>query len=46
MGKNIEAVIDFIFLGTKVIAENDFNHENIRCLFLERKAITNLDSVL
>ena len=44
--EKIEAVIDFIFLGSKVTADSDFSHEIIRCLLLERKAITNLDSVL
>ena len=45
-GEKIEAVIDFIFLGSKVTADSDFSHEIIRRLLLERKAITNLDSVL
>ena len=44
--EKIEAVIDFIFLGSKVTADSDLSHEIIRCLLLERKAITNLDSVL
>ena len=38
-------MIDFIFLGSKVTADSDFSHEIIRCLLLERKAMTNLDSV-
>ena len=45
-GETIETVTDFLFLGSKITAGSDFNHEIIRCLLLERKAITNLDSVL
>ena len=45
-GETVGAVIDFIFLGSKVTADSDFSHEIIRRLLLERKAITNLDSVL
>ena len=37
---------DFIFLGSKITAEGDCNHEIKRLLLLERKAMTNLDSVL
>ena len=40
----MEAVADFLFLGSKVTADSDCSHE--RCLFLGRKAVTNLDSVL
>ena len=39
-------VADFIFLGSKIIADNDCNHEIKRCLLLGRKVMTNLDSVL
>ena len=37
---------DFIFLGSKIIADGDCSHENKRCLLLGRKAMTNLDSIL
>ena len=43
-GGKVEAVIDFIFLGSKVPMESDCSHEIIRCLFHGRKAMTNLDS--
>ena len=39
-------VRDFIFLGSKITADGDCNHEIQRCLLLGRKAMTNLDSVL
>ena len=42
----VEKVIDFIFLGSKIIANSDCSHEIKRCLILGRKAMTNLDSVL
>ena len=45
-GKKVEAVTDFIFLGSKVTADGDCSHEIERHLFLGRKAMTNLDSVL
>ena len=45
-GKKMEAVTDFIFLGFKITADSDCSHEIKRCLILERKAMTNLDSVL
>ena len=38
-GGKVEAVIDFIFLGSKVTADNDCSHEIQRCLLLGRKAI-------
>ena len=41
----METVTDFIFLGSKLTADSDYSHEIIRHLFLERKAITNLDSI-
>ena len=41
-----ETVADFIFLGSKITADGDCNHELKRCLLLGRKAITNLDSIL
>ena len=41
--ETIETVTDFIFLGSKVTADADCNHEIKRCLLLGRKAMTNLD---
>ena len=38
-------VTDFLFLGSKIIANGDHSHEIKRCLFLGRKAMTNLDSI-
>ena len=37
---------DFIFLGSKITADGDCNHDIKTCLLLERKAMTNLDSIL
>ena len=37
---------DLIFLGSKITADGDCSHEIKRCLLLERKAMTNLDSIL
>jgi len=45
-GEKMEAVTDFIFLGSKIITDNDCSHEIKRCLLLERKVMINLDSVL
>ena len=45
-GEKVEAVTDFIFLGSKITADGDSNHEIKRCLFLGRKAEINLDSIL
>ena len=45
-GETMETVIDFIFLGSKITADGDCNHEIKRCLLLRRKAMTNLDSTL
>ena len=44
--EKMETVTDFIFLGSKIIADNDCSHKIKRCLLLGRKAITNLDSIL
>ena len=44
-GKTVETVSDFIFLGSKIIADDDCSHEIKRCLLLGRKVITNLDSI-
>ena len=45
-GETMERVIDFIFLGSKITADGDCSHEIKRCLFLGRKATTNLDTML
>ena len=45
-GETMETVTDFIFLDSKIIADSDYSHEIKRHLLLERKAMTNLDSVL
>ena len=45
-GEKVETVADFIFLGSKIIADGDCSHEIKRCLLLERKVMTNLDSIL
>ena len=45
-GEKIETVTDFIFLGSKITADGGFSHEIKRCLLLEGKAMTNLDSIL
>ena len=44
-GEKVEAVTDFLFLGSKITVDGDCSHE-IRCLLLGRKAMTNIDSVL
>ena len=44
--ETMETVTDFIFLGSKITADNDCSHEIKRRLLLGRKAMTNLDSVL
>ena len=45
-GETVETVSDFIFLGSKITADGDCNHEIRRCLLLGRKAMTNLDNIL
>ena len=45
-GETMETVTDFIFLGSKLTADGDCSHEIKRHLPLERKAVTNVDSVL
>ena len=45
-GETVETMADFIFLGSKITADGDCSHEIKRCLLLERKVVTNLDSVL
>ena len=42
----METVRDFIFFGSKIVADDDCSHEIKRCLPLGRKAMTNLDRVL
>ena len=42
----METVADFIFLGSKITTDGDCSHEIKRHLLLERKAMTNLDSIL
>ena len=45
-GKTVETVADFIFLGSKIAADGDCSHEIKRSLFLGRKVMTSLDSIL
>ena len=45
-GETVETVTDSIFLGSKITADGDCSHEMKRHLLLERKAVTNLDSIL
>ena len=45
-GETMKTVTGFIFLGSKITADGDCSHEFKRCLFLGRKAMTNLDSIL
>ena len=45
-GETMETVTDFIFLGSKLTADDDCSHEIKKCLLLGRKVMTNLDSVL
>ena len=45
-GETMETVRGFIFLGSKITADDDCNYEIKRCLLLEEKAMTNLDSIL
>ena len=45
-GENVEAVTDFLFLGSKITVDGDCSHEIRRCLLLGRKAMTILDSIL
>ena len=45
-GETMETVTDFIFLGSKITADDDCSHEIKRCLLLGRKAMTNLDSLI
>ena len=42
----MKVMADFLFLGSKITADSDCSHSIRRCLFLGRKVMTNLDSVL
>ena len=42
----VEAITDFIFLGSRITVDNDYSHEIKRCLLFGRKAMANLDSIL
>ena len=44
--EKVEAVTDFLFLGSKITSDGDCSHEIKRCLLLRRKAMTNLDGIL
>ena len=44
-GEKVEAVTDFIFLGSKITVDGDGSHEIKRHLLLGRKAMTNLDNI-
>ena len=44
--EKVETMTDFIFLGSKIIADGDCSHEMKRCFLLGRKAMTNLSSIL
>ena len=44
-GETVETVANFIFLGSKITADDDCSHEIKRCLLLGRKVMTNLDSI-
>ena len=44
-GETVETVSDFIFLGSKITADGDYSHKIKRRLLLERKVMTNLDSI-
>ena len=46
MGEKVETVTDYIFLGSKITADNNCSHEIKRHLFLGRKAMTNVSSIL
>ena len=44
-GETVETVADFIFLGSKITADDDYSHEIKRSLLLGRKVMTSLDSI-
>ena len=45
-GETVETVVDFILLGSRITADGDCSHEIKRHLLLERRVVTNLDSML
>ena len=45
-GETVQTVADFIFLGSKITADDDCSHEIKRCLLLGRKVMTSPDSIL
>ena len=45
-GEKVEAVTDFLFLGSKITADGDCSREIRRWLLIDRKVMTNLDSIL
>ena len=45
-GEKVEAVTDFILLGSKITVDSDCSHEIKRCLLLKRKPMTNQDTIL
>ena len=45
-GEKVEAVTDFIFLGSNISADGDYSHKIKRCLLLGRKSMRNLGSIL
>ena len=45
-GEKVEAVTDFIFLGSKITTDSDYSHEIKRYLLLGKKGMTNLESIL
>ena len=45
-GETLETVADYIFLGSKITADDECSQEINRCLFFGRKALTNLDTVV
>ena len=45
-GETVETVTDFIWGGSKITADGDYSHEMKRRLFLGRKVMTNIDSIL
>ena len=45
-GEKVETVTDFTFLGSKSLLDGDCTHRIKRCLLCERKAMTNVDSIL
>ena len=45
-GQKVKAMEDYIFLGSQIIADSDYSHNIKKCLFLGRKVLSNLGSVL